>query len=110
MVDNGFTTNGNIKEIIIESQNVPVSIDESTINVTAEGPISFVSTVEETRSKNIDVEEMPDVSIETKVVVNHTASDPNQHTIGAITGLRSELDYIKSLKTVESNGINVANY
>lgn len=36
--------------------------------------------------------------------------DPNQHTIGAITGLREELDDIERLKTVYSDKMNVANY
>ena len=110
MVDNGFTTKGKEEKVVVASQNVPISIDESKINVEAEGPISLVSSVAEIRPKNVNTEETPNVSIETKVVVSHTASDPNQHTIGAITGLRSELDYIKSLKTVYSNGVNVANY
>ena len=36
--------------------------------------------------------------------------DPNQHPITSITGLRTELDDIKALKTVFSNRIGVANY
>ena len=36
--------------------------------------------------------------------------EPNQHPIGAIAGLRSELDKIKALQTVYSDTVGVANY
>lgn len=66
--------------------------------------------IEETSAINITVGETSGVSVGTRVAVNHNASDPNQHTIGAITGLRSELDKIEELKTVYSNKIGMANY
>lgn len=37
-------------------------------------------------------------------------NEPEQHSIGAIIGLRDELDQIEALKTVRSNNYNNANY
>lgn len=75
-----------------------------------ENDFATESKIEEIPTVSIAVGETSGVSAGTRVVVNHNASDPNQHTIGAITGLRTELDAIEGLKPVYSNKIGVANY
>lgn len=110
MIDNDFTAEIKVEEISIAANKEQVSANETSANLVT-GDISLLtSTVEETSPINVTIEEVSGVSLGTRIVVDHTASDPNQHTIGAITGLREELDNIKSLKTVYSDKPLQANY
>ena len=60
---------------------------------------------------NVAVEEVSGVSLGTRVVANHNASDPNQHTIGAITGLSKRLKELEVVRTsFESSNTGHADY
>lgn len=110
MADNDFIIENNTEEILIEAQEEQIYANETSTNIAIDVVASPTSKVEEPATVNITVQEVSGVPSGTRIVVNHTASDPNQHTIGAITGLRAELDDIKSLKTVYSNELLHANY
>ena len=110
MVDNDLKIENSTEEILVEVQEEQISVSEANEDITIDAVATPVINIEEPTAMNITVQEVSGVSSGTRIVVDHNASNPNQHTIGAITGLREELDYIKSLKTVYSNGVNVANY
>lgn len=110
MVDNDLKIENSTEEILVEVQEEQISVSEANEDITIDAVATPVINIEEPTTMNITVQEVSGVSSGTRIVVDHNASNPNQHTIGAITGLREELDYIKSLKTVYSNGVNVANY
>jgi len=79
-----------------------------------------VQTEEEIQS--VQVEGTQEIEVETTEAVGWVGGDTarhyslngrdeyDQHPIKAITGLRSELDEIERLKTVQSDSVNIANY
>lgn len=96
--------------VTIEIDVVESAMTELTTEVDALGNDVPVSTVEESVPFEVSIEEFAGASTSTKIVTNHTSSGPNQHTIGAITGLREELDSIKKPQTVYANRKYHANY
>lgn len=110
MIDNNLITENSTKKIFGEEHNGQISTSEDIIYATTESIIALSSTVEETPTVSISIGEVSGVSLGTRVVVDHNASNPNQHTIGAITGLREELDSIKALQTVYSDKKQQADY
>ena len=110
MIDNDSIIEVKQNEISIEAQEDQISTTESITHIVTDGIAPLISSVEEIPVIDIVVGETTGVSLETKVVVDHSVSNPNQHTIGAITGLREELDEIKRVKPVYADKINVANY
>lgn len=110
MIDNNLITEKSIKEIFGEEHSKQVVTSEDVVHATTESVIALSSTVEETPAVSIAIGEVSGVSLGTRVVVDHNASNPNQHTIGAITGLREELDNIKALQTIYSDKKQQADY
>lgn len=103
MADNGFIIENSTETIFVEAQENHIATNELTTNIVTDDASPLVSEIEEVSPVNIAVGEVSGVSAGTRIVVDHNASNPNQHTIGAITGLREELDDIKSLKTIYSD-------
>jgi len=110
MADNDFIIEGRTEEILIEAPEAHVYESETTTDIAIDVVASQTVKVEEPAPFTVAIQEVAGVPSGTRIVVNHNASDPNQHTIGAITGLREELDDIKALKTVYSDKHNIANY
>lgn len=110
MADNNFKIESDEKELLIEAKEEQVFVGEEISNIAIDDVASFSVRVAEPDAVSITMQEVSGVPSGTRIVSNHTASDPNQHTIGAITGLREELDNIKSLKTIYSDKHNIANY
>ena len=98
------------KEITdVEVQEVPVLAEEDLLELYAD--VEQVPVVaEESEVVEIDVSEGFTGDVGLKISADHSRYLPNQHTIGAITGLREELDEIERLKPVYSDGRNQANY
>lgn len=118
-------------ETIEEAQEEGV-VSQDSVNVeTLEGDTGIAefdseldndSSMEETTLDVLDVETVEEIEIEVDEAVGWVPGDSsrhyslygrdedNQHPISAITGLRTELDEINRLKTVYSDGVNVANY
>ena len=111
--------NAFVEEVVEELIEIP----EDEI-IEAEPEIEDVNSdadVEET-SEYIETEAVETIDVEVDEAIGWSGSDgsthsglydkntPNQHIITSITGLREELDEIKALKTVYSDGFNVANY
>lgn len=98
-----------IEEITnVEQNEYVVDVDNSDLDITIQSDIV---------TAEIENEELIELVVEESVggtnlniITDHYVDWPNQHTIGAITGLRQELDEIERLKTVYSDFINHANY
>lgn len=102
-----------VEELIDEAGNI--EIEESIVSVVNE-EMQVTAESEMIEAHVVTPEIVPIVVSESvgsaalRVVADHSPYLPDQHTIGAITGLREELDEIERLKTVYSDGRNQANY
>lgn len=111
------------KELVEITTEQDVKVVDSEIietEVTVEG--SEQNVVTEVAMEAIEVEPTEEIVIEMEETVGWTdgdstshysltgRSEPDQHPISAITGLRSELDEIERLKTVYSDKIGVASF
>lgn len=96
----------NINVAEVEETVVPI-IDETMV-LSAQND-TITTDIEEEEILNITISE--DVGTHAlKVVTDHAFGLPRQHSIGAIEGLREELDNIERLTTVYSDSANQANY
>lgn len=95
---------------VIEIDAEESVLTELVTEVDALGNSTPISFVEESVPFEVTVEEFAGASTSTNIVTTHTQSGSDQHTIGAITGLREELDSIKKLQTIYSNSKYQANY
>lgn len=93
---------------ITEAEEIVVPVvDESIILATQDDIVA--TNIKEEEIFNVTISE--DVGPHAlKIVSDHSFGLPRQHSIGAIEGLREELDEIERLKTVYSDGKNQANY
>lgn len=96
-----------ITDIKIDSTQIAVEDNQIEIQTDIAG---YSSEVEEPEAIEVVVSEGLNGGISLKVSADHSQYLPDQHTIGAITGLREELDEIERLKSVYSDGKNQANY
>ncbi len=96
----------NINVAEIEETVVPI-VDETMV-LSAQNKI-IEANIEEAEVLNVTINE--DVGPHAlKIVSDHAFGLPRQHSIGAIEGLREELDDIERLTTVYSDSVNQANY
>jgi hypothetical protein len=93
----------------VQLDEISVSIEEDTVDAQVAIEQHIVD-AEETEVVEINVSEGFTGDTSLRVTADHSRYLPDQHTIGAITGLREELDEIERLKTVYSNEKNQANY
>lgn len=110
MAEDILIITNNTETVAVEAGAVDVIVDQSTIEAGVASTEVVGVDVEESGSIEIVVEEFAGAPTSTKIVVDHNASDPNQHTIGAITGLSEELANLKRLKTLYSDSKYQANY
>ncbi len=108
-----------IMDMITEERLEPVNISVVNVDVDMEDEESSAETAE---AVTVEVEPVEEIEIEVDEAIGWAGGDnerhysllgrddPDQHTIGAITGLREELDEIERIKTVYSDKFNVANY
>lgn len=92
-------------------------VDDSIIVENEEPPIDTEVVIE---SAEVEVDDEIEIEIEetigwaggdsTRHYSLNGRDEPNQHPIGAITGLRAELNEIERIKTVYTDKVNVANY
>ena len=92
-------------------------VDDSIIVENEEPPIDTEVVIE---SAEVEVDDEIEIEIEetigwaggdsTRHYSLNGRDEPNQHPIGAITGLRAELNEIERIKTVYADKVNVANY
>lgn len=101
--------NSSMDEVILSEKEIAIKNTEKTANI--DGRIDVVD-VELEEEINIDIEdEIGWVGGDyTKHYSLSGRDEADQHPISSITGLRSELDEIQSLKTVYSDKKNYANY
>ena len=106
----------------MDEQEISVNIDNNIQKVSIEEQTSDVD--KEETLEIINVEEEPPINIETDYAfealgeqneqLNHSLlngrESADQHPIEAITGLKSKLDDIESLKHIYSDGTNLAQY
>lgn len=106
----------------MDEQEISVNIDNNIQKVSIEEQTSDVD--KEETLEVINVEEEPPINIETDYAfealgeqneqLNHSLlngrESADQHPIEAITGLKSKLDNIESLKHIYSDGTNLAQY
>lgn len=93
---------------IAEVNETVIPVIDETIMLSPQNE-AIEASVEETEVFNVTISE--DVGPHAlKIVSDHAFDLPRQHSIGAIEGLREELDEIERLKTVYSDGKNQANY
>ena len=85
--------------VSIENEETNLEVQDDTININVIEDEPFIVSAEEGA-----------IEPNLRITADHSPYLPNQHTIGAITGLREELDEIERLKTVYSDGVNQANY
>lgn len=96
--------NINVAEVV--DTVIPV-LDETIILSSQNETID--ASIEEDETFNVSISE--DVGPHAlKIVTDHSFGLPRQHSIGAIEGLREELDEVERLKTVYSDDKNQANY
>lgn len=93
----------------IALEETQVSIEEDIIETQTEVVQTYVD-VKEAEEVEISVSEGFTGNTSLNVAADHSRYLPDQHTIGAITGLREELDEIERLKTVYADEKNQANY
>ena len=102
-----------IKEEALELEEIEADVDiqDSESDIETEETVDVVE-IESSTDEDIVVEEMAGwVGGDSSKHYSLAGRDEqNQHPIGAITGLRAELDDIKALKTVYSNKLGVADY
>lgn len=111
------------EEGITSEYSVPVETLETDTEVAEfDADVDNDSSMEETTLDITEAEVIEEIEIEVDESIGWVPGDSsrhyslygrdedNQHPISAITGLRTELDDIKALKTVYSNSVNVANY
>lgn len=93
---------------ISETEEIVVPIVDETIVLSAQNDI-IETEIQESEVLNIAIsEEVGPHAL--KIVSDHAFGLPRQHSIGAIEGLREELDDIERLTTVYSDSVNQANY
>lgn len=109
-----------IMDMTTEEQLEPVNISIVKVDVDMDDEEPSIVTTETVET--VAVEPVEEIEIEVDEAIGWAGGDnerhysllgrddPNQHTIGAITGLREELDEIERIKTVYSDKFNVANY
>lgn len=109
-----------IMDMITEEQLEPVNVSIVKVDVDIDDEEPSITTTETVET--VIVEQVEEIEIEVDEAIGWAGGDnerhysllgrddPNQHTIGAITGLREELDEIERIKTVYSDKFNVANY
>lgn len=111
-VINNEEINQNTIDVKENNQNT-IDIEENISDVPHEETIQMIE-VDEPEIYNIGSDEAFSSLGEQNEQLNHGLMHgrdlPNQHPISAITGLRTELDEIESLKTVESDKRGYANY
>lgn len=111
-VINNEEINQNTIDVKENNQNT-IDIEENISDVPHEETIQIIE-VNEPEIYNIGSDEAFSSLGEQNEQLNHSLMHgrdlPNQHPISAITGLRTELDEIESLKTVESDKRGYANY
>lgn len=102
-----------IKEEILELEEIEADVDiqDSESDIETEETVDVVE-IESSTDEDIVVEEMAGWvgGDNTKHYSLAGRDEQNQHPIGAITGLRAELDEIERLKPVYSDKTNIANY
>jgi hypothetical protein len=111
-------------------ENLSIFATEEFIEISTEEIIETEPTIENTGNGTDAVEVIEEAEAEAVEVIEvemeegigwssgegkthsslYDRNNPDQHVITSITGLREELDEIERLKTVYSNGVNVANY
>lgn len=105
------TLNDHASTADVEIKEIDTLVEDVISELTAE-EIIYDITVEPEEDIVIDISEsMGWVSGDSRYHDSLLGIDsPNQHPIGAIAGLKEELDKIKALKTVYSDKPNIANY
>ncbi len=101
-----------VTEVVIEEYIDEVSIEEDSATEIATEEQIYDINLESEDTIVVDISEsMGWISGDNRYHNSLLGIDyPNQHPIGAITGLREELNEIERLKTVYSDKFNVANY
>lgn len=111
------------EESIVLATEENFNVDVQEVIKSEVNPEDIEQVVEVTESIDVaEVEDVEEINIEMEESIGwvggdsaghyslYGRDDPNQHTIGAITGLREELDEIERFKTVYSDQTGVANY
>lgn len=88
-----------IDEVVVEAAELEPTVDETSAEADVASGDEIVATTEETE---------PEVTVDeaeggANIMGNHTRSDPDMHTIGAITGLEQRLTNIETLKPVRAS-------
>jgi hypothetical protein len=110
------------EKIILISEEVHQPQVEPIVNEDVDVVVDDVGVDVTTVVDEVDVEQVSDVEIDISESIGWVGGDaklhyslagrgdPDQHTIGAITGLERRLAVLDALKTVYSDSIGVANY